>query len=74
MLDLKFVRDNLPLVKQAVANRRATVDLAAFERLDERRRALLPEREGLRARRNAVSAEVGRVKKAGGDASRSSPR
>ncbi|KMY68245.1 seryl-tRNA synthetase [Desulfocarbo indianensis] len=69
MLDLKFVRENLDLVQDAVKNRKAEVDLEAFRRLDENRRSILPELEGLRARRNEVSAEVGRVKKAGGDPS-----
>jgi len=69
VLDLKFVRENLDLVQDAVKNRKAEVDLEAFRRLDEDRRSILPELEGLRARRNEVSAEVGRIKKAGGDPS-----
>ena len=69
MLDLKFVRDNLELVQKAVDARNAEVDLASFRQLDQERRSVLPELEKLRARRNEVSAEVGRVKKAGGDPS-----
>ncbi len=69
MLELKFLRDNLPLVRQALANRRAQVDLGAFEKIDERRRALLPELESLRARKNEVSAQVGQAKKSGQDMS-----
>ncbi|MCF8033276.1 MAG: serine--tRNA ligase [Desulfarculaceae bacterium] len=69
MLDLKFLRENLELVKKAVAERQAVVDLAGFESLDAQRRAILPELEGLRARRNEVSQEVGRVKREGGDPS-----
>lgn len=69
MLDLKFVRENFDLVQKSVANRQAKVDMAAFGRLDERRREILPELEGLRAKRNQVSAEVGKIKKAGGDPS-----
>ncbi len=69
LLDLKFVRENLDLVQRALEARRSEVDLDAFRRLDQERRAILPELEGLRARRNEVSAEVGRVKKAGGDPS-----
>ena len=30
MLDLKFVRDNLPVVEQALKNRNASVDLTEF--------------------------------------------
>ncbi|MCB2228051.1 MAG: serine--tRNA ligase [Desulfarculaceae bacterium] len=69
MLDLKFLRENLELVKKAVAERHAVVDLAGFEALDTQRRAILPELEGLRARRNEVSQEVGRIKREGGDPS-----
>ncbi|MEW5912522.1 MAG: serine--tRNA ligase [Thermodesulfobacteriota bacterium] len=69
MLDLRFLRENLQLVKKAVADRKAEVDLAGFEALDARRRELLPELEGLRARRNEVSAQVGRLKREGGDPS-----
>jgi len=69
VLDIKFIRDNFEAVGQAVANRRAQVDLEAFGRLDARRREILPELEGLRAQRNQVSAEVGRIKGSGGDPS-----
>jgi len=69
LLDLKFLRENLQLIKKAVADRKAEVDLAGFEALDGRRRGLLPELEGLRARRNEVSAQVGRLKREGGDPS-----
>lgn len=69
MLDLKFVRENLDTVQKAMDARQTEVDLASFGRLDEERRAVLPELETLRARRNEVSAEVGKIKKAGGDPS-----
>ncbi|MFH1057273.1 MAG: serine--tRNA ligase [Pseudomonadota bacterium] len=62
MLDLKFVRENLDAVRQACENRRTAVDLDGFAALDQRRRDLLPELEGLRARRNEVSAQVGKAK------------
>jgi seryl-tRNA synthetase len=69
LLDLKFIRDNLDRVRQAMADRRAKVDLDAFEALDRQRRALLPELENLRARKNEVSAQVGKAKKSGQDMS-----
>ncbi|MCB2187583.1 MAG: serine--tRNA ligase [Deltaproteobacteria bacterium] len=67
MLDLKFVRENLSAVRQAVANRHTALDLSVFAGLDEQRRAVLPELESLRARRNEVSALVGQKKKKGED-------
>jgi seryl-tRNA synthetase len=68
MLDLKFVRDNLPLVEQALNNRNASVDLTEFTGLEKRRRELLVEVEALKSKRNTVSQEVSRLKKAGQDA------
>jgi seryl-tRNA synthetase len=69
LLDLKFVRENLEIVQKAMEARHTEVDLASFGKLDEERRTILPELEKLRARRNEVSAEVGKIKKAGGDPS-----
>ena len=69
MLDLKFVRENLGLIREALKKRRAEVDLDRFEELDAVRRSVLPELEALRAKRNKVSAEVGKIKKQGGDPS-----
>jgi seryl-tRNA synthetase len=67
MLDINLVRTQPDLVKQAVANRRnselvATVDEALA--LDARRRELLKEVETLKAERNAVSKEIGKMKEA----------
>lgn len=68
MLDLRFVRDNLPLVEQALKNRNASVDLSEFISSEKKRRELLVEVEGLKSKRNSVSQEVSRLKKAGQDA------
>lgn len=68
MLDLKFVRQNLDAVRQMATNRGLTLDLDRFIGLDETRRQILGEVEELKARRNQVSAEIGRRKKAGQDA------
>ena len=68
MLDLKFVRDNLSVVEQALKNRNASVDLSEFIALEKKRRELLVEVEGLKGRRNTVSQEVSRLKKEKQDA------
>ncbi len=68
MLDLKFVRQNQEKVEEALRKRRAEVDLSTFSRLDEERRSLLVESEDLKHRRNTLSQEVGKLKKAGQDA------
>ena len=68
MLDLKFVRQNLPRVKQALADRRNPLDLENFNRIEEERKAALTEIESLRNRRNVVSDEIASLKKQGQDA------
>ncbi len=69
MLDLKFVRENLDVVKQALEVRQSNLSLDEFLELDRKRRQLIQESEELRSRRNRVSQEIGRLKKAGEDAS-----
>jgi seryl-tRNA synthetase len=68
MLDLKFIRSHLDEVKQALSNRGQEFLLDDFESLDEMRRLLLGEVESRRQERNALSEEVGRLKKAKLDA------
>lgn len=69
MLDIRFIRENLDYVTQRLARRGGQVDLGAFKQLDEERRALLLEVEEMKARRNSESAEIGKLKKKGLDAS-----
>jgi seryl-tRNA synthetase len=68
MLDVRFVRKNLDVVRQALANRQMNLDLDQFVRLDETRRTLLSEVEALKNERNASSGEVAKLKRAGQDA------
>ncbi len=66
MLDIKFIRENTEAVKQAVSKKgedTAKVDEAVA--LDEKRRQLLQHSEQLKARKNAVSAEVAKKKSKG---------
>src|SRR3990172_6509755 len=69
MLDLKFIRDNAELVQRGAEAKGMTVDIPAIISLDEQRRKIIQEGEALKARRNEVSAQIGKAKKAGGDAS-----
>lgn len=69
MLDLKFVRANPNIVTEALAKRGGKISLADFLSLEEERRSLLVEVEEKKARRNSVSKEIGKMKKAGEDAS-----
>lgn len=69
MLDLKFVRENLDKVAEAMKNRHTEVDFDAFRKLDQERRDLLQEVEADKSMRNSVSAEISKMKKNGEDAS-----
>jgi len=62
MLDIRFIRENLEEAETRLKSRGATVSLAAFRELDDRRRILLQETETLKALRNRVSEEISRVK------------
>ena len=68
MLDIKLVRSRPEVVREALGKRGVEAPLEEFLRLDEKRRGLLVEAEGLKNMRNRVSEEVGRMKKSGQDA------
>src|SRR5665213_1090148 len=68
MHDLAFVRANLPLVQEKLRLRGADLSLlSGFSTLDTERRSAITEAETLKAQRNALSAEFGRLKREGGD-------
>jgi seryl-tRNA synthetase len=69
MLDVKFVRENIPVVEEALRMRRSTAPLEGFVEIDRSRRALLSAAEALRAERNAASEEIGRLRREKKDAS-----
>jgi seryl-tRNA synthetase len=69
MLDLKFLRENLEEVEKRLKTRGGDIDLSGFKELDAKRRKLLTESETLKARRNAVSEEIGKLKREKKDAS-----
>jgi seryl-tRNA synthetase len=71
MLDVRRIRSEPDAVRARLAVRGKAETDAALDRvlaLDEERRALVGEGDGLKARRNAVSQEVGARKRAGDDA------
>ncbi len=67
MLDLKFIRENIDQVREAVANRQDTAPLDEILRLDAERRQKLLELESLRHARKAISRERERDKEKGRD-------
>jgi len=68
MIDLKLLRENPDVVRKAMESRGAKVDLDGLLRLDGERRELVFRADELKAKRNAVSQEVARLKKAKQDA------
>lgn len=69
MLDIKFLRQNMDLVRRKMLERGQGVYLDAFAGLDARRRDILQEVETLRNERNQASKEIGERKKRREDAS-----
>lgn len=65
MLEIKFVRQNLPIVQQAMQNRNARVDWSLFSEVDQKRTTILGEIEQLRHRRNVASEQIALLKKQG---------
>ena len=70
MLDLRRLREDPAGARAALGRRDAALGdaLDAVLALDERRRALLPQVEGLRARKNEASQAIGEAKRSGADA------
>ncbi len=62
MLDSKFVRENIEIIKESLRNRNYALSLDEFLKFEEQRRSLLKEAEELRNRRNVVSEEIGRLR------------
>jgi seryl-tRNA synthetase len=71
MLDLNFVRDNLPLVEEKLRQRGMDPGevLKDFRAIDTERRQAITESETMKARRNRASEEIAPLKKSGQDAS-----
>ncbi len=68
MLDVKLLRDDLARVKERMATRGGAVDWDAFVAIDRERRDALATIERLKEKKNRLSGEIGKIKKAGGDA------
>src|SRR4030081_265584 len=70
MLELNFVRDNLPLVEEKLRQRGLdpSAVLKDFRDVDTERRHAITEAETLKARRNKASEDIAKLKKTGQDA------
>ena len=71
MLDLNFVRDNLPLVEEKLRQRGMdpSAVLKDFREVDTKRRHAITEAETSKAQRNKATEEIAKLKKSGQDAS-----
>ncbi len=71
MLDLNFVRDNIPKIEQMLRNRGMSPDavLKDFRTVDAQRRQAIQSAETVRAERNRLSAEIPKMQTAGQTAS-----
>ncbi len=69
MLDIKYLRQNIDLVRQKMDQRGQKIDFDGFLGLDAKRRDILGAVETLRNERNSVSKQVGELKKKKEDAS-----
>jgi len=63
MLDLKFIRENIELVKANSINKNSDVNVDQLPQLDIERRELIGETENLKNVRNVVSKEIADLKK-----------
>ncbi|MBI2876723.1 MAG: serine--tRNA ligase [Candidatus Tectomicrobia bacterium] len=68
MLDIRFIRNHIERVQEAMRNRGQEVYLDRFLQREEERLSLLREAEELKHRRNVVSEEIGRRKQGGEEA------
>src|SRR5436190_1264961 len=71
MLDLNFVRNNLPLVEQKLRERGLDPGeiLKDFHEIDQQRRQAITDAETIKARRNRASEQIAKLKKSGEDGS-----
>src|SRR3990167_2579786 len=63
MLELKFIRENPDLLKEAIRKRNLELDLTNLIALDTKRRRALSELEELRAKKNIANEEISRLLK-----------
>src|SRR5215471_4847738 len=67
MHDLAYFRNNFDTIAERLAARGGALNLDGFRELDRKRRAAISEAEQLKAKKNAQSQEVGRLKREGVD-------
>lgn len=69
MLDLKYIRNNPDIIKQAVLNKNEKADIDKILKLDENKRKVQFDFDQLRAKQKKISSQIPKMKKAGEDTS-----
>ncbi|MDD3353872.1 serine--tRNA ligase [Zoogloea sp.] len=67
MLDVQLLRSRLDFVAERLATRGMSLDVAAFQALEDERKERQTRTQDLQARRNALSKQVGQLKSKGED-------
>ena len=67
MHDLAYFRNNFDKIAERLAARGGAINLDSFRELDRKRRAAITEAEQLKAKKNARSPEIGKLKQQGVD-------
>ncbi len=67
MLDLKFIRENVDVVRRAIADKHETDCVDELMALDARRRQIIGDVETLKHEKNVASENIAKAKKAGTD-------
>ena len=68
MLDIKFIRENLGIVKDSIKNRNLKLSLDEVIEIDDSRKKILSELEDLRHKQNTANEEISRLLKEKKDA------
>ncbi len=63
MIDIKVLRENPDLIRQALENRGVSFDFDQLLEMDKRRRLIITEIDNLRKERNELSEKVGKLKR-----------
>ena len=69
MLDLKFIRENIDLVKKSIKNRGMDVDIDRLFAIDDRRKAIQKQLDELRHKHKQKNKEIPELRKRGEDVS-----
>lgn len=65
MIDLKLLKDDPDIVRQALKDRNTDIDIDGMLALDKQRRGIMTEIQALKHQRNSLSEKVGKLKREG---------